>query len=354
MKASLLSAADLTANFWSEWDELNREHCANHPLLQSRMVEALTAHYPSAITPLRLTDTGRTVGLVLLRQKSGRFGLVRSGYLPSQSQIALAQINPNYRDFERQLFSALPLAAQRVDLPFVDSQYQTPIAGAKSAQITSRGTDMVVQIAGNHFEDYWQSRPRSLKKNISRYLNRVARELGDLSLVATSKESDMNAALTRYGFLESRGWKGENGTAIHPSNRQGRFYMDVLSAFASSGNARVYELYQGDHLLASRLTVDNGQLLVILKTTFDEDFRRYAPGRLLLHSMLQHVFEEQRIACVDFYTNATPDQLEWATDTRPIYDVSLYRHPIMGKAYQAIKDKNVADRTISQAAMTDS
>ena len=68
----------------------------------------------------------------------------------------------------------------------------------------------------------------------------------------------MPGAVDRYGALESRGWKGAQGTAVRHDNEQGRFYDAVMSNFARDGCAHVYELYLGEQLAASRLLVSNG------------------------------------------------------------------------------------------------
>ena len=66
--------------------------------------------------------------------------------------------------------------------------------------------------------------------------------------------------------------------------------------------------------------------LVILKTTYDERLSKYAPGRVLLKRLL----EQHSSACptgnVEFYTNATRDQLSWATDSRAIRHIRLFRN----------------------------
>ena len=49
---------------------------------------------------------------------------------------------------------------------------------------------------------------------------------------------DLTTAVERYAALESRGWKGLEGTAVGSDNVQGRFYDEVLRGFAGSGGAK--------------------------------------------------------------------------------------------------------------------
>ncbi|MCL2636112.1 MAG: GNAT family N-acetyltransferase, partial [Betaproteobacteria bacterium] len=129
----------------------------------------------------------------------------------------------------------------------------------------------------------------------------------------------------RFGELESAGWKGKAGTAVAIDNVQGRFYAEVMASFAATGQAEVLELSIGDRLAASRLLIGNERLLVFLKTAYDETLSRFAPGRLLLYRLLQRELAGQPQRVVEFYTNATRDQAEWATFGSAIQSIQLFR-----------------------------
>jgi len=64
----------------------------------------------------------------------------------------------------------------------------------------------------------------------------------------------------------------------------------------------------------------------MLKTAFQEQFERYAPGRILLLRTLEDLFTRAPGGCVEFYTNAEADLLAWSTSQRWINHVSVYRH----------------------------
>ena len=69
--------------------------------------------------------------------------------------------------------------------------------------------------------------------------------------------------------------------------------------------------------------------MVILKTTYDEAYSEFAPGRLLLRSVLRYAFEDDSIDVVEFYTKANEDQLRWATSSRLTHHYNLYRSPVV-------------------------
>jgi hypothetical protein len=133
-------------------------------------------------------------------------------------------------------------------------------------------------------------------------------------------------AVDRYGLLESEGWKGRDGTALHPQNVQGRLYRELLETFAQQGNAVAYELYAGEQLAASRLMISGPSMHVMLKTTYKESLRQHAPGRLLLYLALEDLLKPQQSRPVEFFTRANQDLLIWATGTRELVTSTIYRH----------------------------
>lgn len=319
------SLQDYPESLWFDWDRLNQKYNNGHPMLDSRFVKALLHHFlPNRpIKVLAGYAKSEVIALLFIEEKS--IGIARA-YLPSQSQIALSlvpnNINPESLNFQ----NCLPFCIGRVDCFAIDPQYQSLLALASGANLKERSTNIIVDLKGS-FEDYWDARSSNLKKNITRYRNRISKEQGSYSFKVNTKPDEIEHAVAQYGFIESRGWKGLKGTAIHPGNSQGNFYKETLNCFAQTKQTFVFELYFGETLVASRLCIYNPELLIILKTTYDEDYKKYATGRILLFEMIKYLFDSKPSKVIDFYTNATKEQLGWSTQKRTIYDLSIYRSP---------------------------
>jgi hypothetical protein len=65
--------------------------------------------------------------------------------------------------------------------------------------------------------------------------------------------------------------------------------------------------------------------LITLKTTYNESFGEYSPGKLLDYLMLEHEFQLKRYSRIEFCTNAGPELIRWGTSTRPVSDITVYR-----------------------------
>ncbi|ALS97670.1 GNAT family N-acetyltransferase [Lacimicrobium alkaliphilum] len=267
------------------------------------------------------------IALALLeRAGKGRWQVFK----PSQAQVGLLLMEPGRDPSLKQLVKQLPGLVTRVDFYGLDPLEHQGLIDNLAAEAQCYATNIRVALSDD-FEQYWAQRPKNLRKNINRYINRVSRELGDTRLVYATEVEEVRVATQRYGMLESQGWKGYEGTALHPSNEQGQFYQTLMADLAAKNQAMVVEMYLQERLLASRLCCMSDNTLIILKTTFDESMKKYAFGRLLLHELISHCFNLKGLEYIDFYTNATSDQMDWCTDSRPMYNASYYPVNIAGQ-----------------------
>ncbi len=306
----------------ADWDALVARVACDHPLLRSEFLLPLIEHYADDRTVVvsGRDATGRLRCAALVREESlGR----RSTFCPAQ--VALCPIvaeDPS--ELVRGVFAGYWVAA--LSLLRVDPKYQSGLRYDRlPAHAAPYGTTMAIECSGSEFEAYWAARGKSLRKNIKRYYNRIERSFAGTRLSVVTATTDIVAAVQRYAAVESRGWKGREGTALALGSGQTAFYTDCLARFASAGGARVYELYLDDRLAASRLCVERGGILVILKTTYDEELAEFSPGKVLLYEMLEQCFADTGVRVVEFYTKADPDRLLWASETREIHDVTVYR-----------------------------
>ena len=256
--------------------------------------------------------------------------------MPDQLQTAPLLI-PDSKLIE-ELFKALPLGAWIIELMSQDPDFAPPalMDESRGRIILPHALTMNVSLEGE-FDAYWSGRSGNLAKNIRRYSNRAANELGSIDFRVITAPDAMRESVRRYGELESSGWKNELGTAVNIDNVQGVFYAELMTHFAKTGQAQVYEYWLGERLAASRLLISGAGMSVILKTAYDEQISRYAPSRLLLHEVLKQAFNEKRFKQVEFYTNANPDQLAWATGQRVISHVTCFRRPWQADLYRAYK-----------------
>ena len=335
-----LFPASAFSEYTEQWDKLNQQLYQCHPLLDSRFVGALLKHFGNqqillAVYPANAKQNGN---LLLLQPK--RLGYW-SSFIPSQAQIA--SLLCSYPQALQQLFTSLPGLPVAIDLLCQDPLYTFHSQVLKHIETFVHVNTINIDLAET-FNHFWQQRSKNLQQNLKRYFNRLNKNGISYGLKIFSKPDDLLHALQRYGELETKSWKGGAGTAINSQNKQGRFYDEVLGSFASTSQAEIVELYLDDQLAASRINLLNKNILIILKTTYDETLSNYAPGRLLLYLLIEREFTLKRVQHIEFYTNATADQLSWSTGQRNIGHVTIYRSATIqriAKSLRSVKAKIV-------------
>lgn len=315
------------ADWWQQWDALNQRYFAGHPLLSSSMVQGLVTHRASdamCYAALRSSGTAQAMA-ILSKLPGGRWTI----FTPSQAPLSLLLVDPQLSApyaVIKTLLSSLPGFGLSLDMPALDPSL-LPAATSRAARVETVSLGTTIQVAvTNGFEAYWNTRSRDLKQNIRRYFKRATEAGMPCRLERITEPDKIGAAVDRYGLLESEGWKGRDGTALHPENVQGRLYREVLERFAQHGNAIAYELYAGDQLAASRLMISGPTLHAMLKTTYRESLRQHAVGRLLLYLALEDLLKPPQPRPVEFFTRANQDLLTWATGTRDLVSSTLYRN----------------------------
>lgn len=139
----------------------------------------------------------------------------------------------------------------------------------------------------------------------------------------------MPTATAQYGQLESAGWKAIEGTAIHPDNAQGRFYLDLFERASRRGEAVIYRYRFDDRIVAMNLCLARAGTLVVLKTTYDESIKTYSPALLMQETILQGLYGDRRIARLEYFGRMMDWHNKWTESKRALYHYTYYKARIL-------------------------
>jgi CelD/BcsL family acetyltransferase involved in cellulose biosynthesis len=136
-------------------------------------------------------------------------------------------------------------------------------------------------------------------------------------------------ALEKFYALEASGWKGTKGTAIKcdPCTRQ--FYDAIAQAAARDGYLSLDFLELDGKPIAGHFGFNLRGRYFLAKAGYDETFRRYGPGQLLVNEILNQT-PERGLREFDFVGPATWDESRWASARRANYRVFIFRKSLYG------------------------
>jgi CelD/BcsL family acetyltransferase involved in cellulose biosynthesis len=314
------------------WARLHERLPLQHPMLDARYVDTLLKHYGDGGEHLCVLEGNDGHEAMAILRRSGPF--TWASFMPAQTQVGPHLLRSI--DQAAGLARALPGWVAAVELLCVDPAITAnPEPGAGMPECLPQALTVNVDIDGD-FDQYWSKRPAKLRDRIRKLERNIPSDLGAPRLVNCTGTS-VREAVRRYAALECAGWKAQAGTALTPGGAQEAFYVELLERFSDTGECHVLELWFGERLVASRLLLARSGCLAILKTTFDEGFRRHGPGRLLLARLIQFAHTQRDIQRVEFCTNANHDQMYWVTGQRQVCHWTLYRNTSVSGAHRLLR-----------------
>ena len=308
----------------------SRCYCnSEHLFLDAPFVSALIEYFPEQKMCLAEYEENNNIKCAFVISYMSKFQA--ESFIPEVGQISAAYICEDIETKKLQtvlqsLFTKLPDSL----LVFLIG-YQDPdiIASEKYKTIKNVTVDTYANntsIPGEYkFEDYWLERPKKVRKEIERIIRKLEREGTTISYRVIDTASELQAGLNEYAKLESKGWKGHQGSAVKADNLQGEFYSKVLNSYIKQGQAKVHQLKFDEKVVASLLTIEDERMIIVLKTTYDESLTKYSPGRLIDYYMLKDSLERTSKS-IENYTSASALDQKWFPRVREMYHVTVYRY----------------------------
>ena len=307
------------------WDDCNGTRSA-HILLDSGFVSPLLKNFANGEVLFGYNAAPSEPGAVLLISRGkGRWetfqpsqaplGLFLLGN-PDANGAALQQLTRKLPGYALELsvlqqdpdYSAVPLAESRPGLERLDY--------IQTARITMTGD----------FEQYWKQRGSNLRHNLARRRRRMAEKNLTGELIARRAPGEVADAIREYGRLESAGWKGKDGTAVNLENAQGRFYRDTFEYFCGRGEAVIYQFVVDGKIVASDLCLVRDNMMVVLKTAYDEALNEFSPALMMREDIMKELFAENRVRVIEFYGRVMEWHTRWTEEVRTLYHVNCLRH----------------------------
>ena len=321
----LFAASELDRNpdLHLAWNRLNAD-CTGQVFLDAEAICCALRCFGTGVEKLVVGTSNGTLRCMAVLQRLDPFRWMT--FQPSQLPLGALVLHPAAAlpGVADSLIAALPGFALVLSLTQLDPLYvpRPPTTG------TLRVDDYIetgwVQLAGT-FEEYWAARGKNLRQNMRKQHNKLATEGISQEFRKLTQAAEMAGAVARYGELESRGWKAEGGTAIHPDNDQGRFYTQLLESAASKNHAMVYEHWLANKLAASNLCLLREHTLVILKTTYDEEYTQISPAFLLRQAQIEQSYANGDIRRIEFYGPKREWHTRWTDNFRTLYHATAYR-----------------------------
>ncbi len=309
---------------FDEWEAL-ADRTGAPPFRRPGWVFLWEKHFSSA--PVRVLGIRRDDRIVALLPIVPRAGVLRSPTnFHSPEFGALAEDSAAARCLFDNLFAQ---GHRQISLALLEDGGQDLRACLAAAATRGERTLMKIQqqspFLDFHGED-WAGLENRLSAKLRGDLRRRARKLGEAGAV-TFEVSDGRVNLDRLldeGFqVEPSEWKTQRGTAITSRSDTRTFYQDVARWAADRHILRLAFLRLDGRPIAFQFGLEDGGVYYFLKGGYDVTYRQFAPGKLLVRSMLTRALEVG-LRCFEFLGATESWKSEWTTTSRTKVAVSSF------------------------------
>ncbi|MBL8392104.1 MAG: GNAT family N-acetyltransferase [Candidatus Accumulibacter sp.] len=309
------------------WDRLNARR-GDLPFLSTDAITAALDSFGTGRERLLVGQQGQGIAamFLLVRTAAAKWQSFQPSQLPLGAWVADDRLP--VLDLARSLIRGPLGFCLLLSITQIDPLHAARPANTADSQSSDYIRTAWTELHGS-FAEYWNRRGKNLRQNMRKQRNRLVGEGINGHLRVLHQPADMAEAIARYGALESAGWKAGQGTAVHPDNAQGRFYRRLLEISAMRGEAVVFEYLFDDRVVATNLCLRREDVLVILKTTYDESIQSYSPAFLLSQDVIELLYHEGRIQRIEYYGRMMEWHGRWTENSRVLYHLTLYRWPLL-------------------------
>lgn len=178
------------------------------------------------------------------------------------------------------------------------------------------------------WEAYLAERDGKMLRELRRR-KRLLEGEGVLSFDVHSGEERLDELLDEGFGVEAAGWKGFAGSAVLSNPATHRFYREIAAWAVTRGSLRLGFLRLNGHAIAFDFSVEENGVHYLLKTGFDPDENRFAPGKLLRYQMIERTFLNG-LRLYDFLGTNNPWKDDWTPLSRERSLVQLFSPSVAG------------------------
>jgi len=179
-----------------------------------------------------------------------------------------------------------------------------------------------LHIDGN-WDNYLESLSKKHRKNIKQGLNRMAR-LGQYVFEKCDSPGRFIEIYDDILGVSQKSWKAKSGSDIGAIPSQKAFYRDFCGSFEGLWEMRL--LWVGDKCIAFNIFLRQGNRMTGIRTDYDEEYRYYGPGQMMILFTLMDLFKSRLPWEFDMGGMAADFKLDWTDHVRNHVNI-MVAHP---------------------------
>ncbi|MFP5077374.1 GNAT family N-acetyltransferase [Rhizobium sp. YIM 134829] len=254
------------------------------------------------LMPFSIERPGFSIGASILRVWSNPFGPLGTPLLDAEDA---AETLDNLFDGLGQTDTGLPGVLVLPDLRLNGSFAQLARAVAISRNLPITVTDTYRRpMLDSHLDGDGYLRG-AISAGHRRELRRQWKGLsayGDLRYGVARSPDEIRLRMEEFLTLEALGWKGKQRTALVMDRFRAAFAREAITNLADADGVRIHTIDLDGVAIASMIVFLMGGEAYTWKTTYDETYARFSPGKLLMAELTEWHLDDTNIMRTDSCT----------------------------------------------------
>lgn len=169
-----------------------------------------------------------------------------------------------------------------------------------------RSHNWIHQVSEGSFDAYMAARPSRVRNTIARKRRKLERDHDvDIRLFT---DDDLARGMAEYHAVYEASWKAHEQHAS--------FIDGMVATLARRGWVRLAVLYIDAQPAAAQLWFVAHRKASIFRLAYDEAWKCYSPGSILLHYLMQRVIDVDGVEEIDFLTGNDAYKQDWMSERR--------------------------------------
>ena len=256
------------------------------------------------VMPVSVEKPGFSIGPSILRVWAHPFGPLGTPLVDaSDSAETIDQVLEILSRREPGLPQVVVIPDVRLNGPF--ARMVRAIAIGRNLPLTS--TNHYDRPMLESYDDGETYLARAISRHHLREMRRQRRQLkalGDLDYRVARQPAEIRLRMEEFLALEASGWKGQRRTAMVLDRYHAAFAREAITNLAEIDAVRIHTLTLNGRAIASMIVfIMNGEAYT-WKTAYDESYRAFSPGKLLLADLTRWHLDDANIRRTDSCAHA--------------------------------------------------
>ncbi|MET0047490.1 MAG: GNAT family N-acetyltransferase [Sedimenticola sp.] len=165
---------------------------------------------------------------------------------------------------------------------------------------------------GESYSDYMAARPSRVRNTIARKKRKLEREHGYHIRLFTG--DNLQQGLADYTAVYTASWKANEVFE--------KFITGLAEHLSMAGWLRLAILYIEDRPAAAQFWFVVDGKASIFKLAYDEAWKQYSPGSILIAYLMEHVIDTDQVEEIDFLTGNDAYKQDWMSERRQRWRMS--------------------------------